>query len=63
VLRRWLHGRPGTGLVIVNAVLRATALGLAGCLALAGLLGPSALITTAVLARAHLRHEGFPQPQ
>jgi Major Facilitator Superfamily len=40
VLRRWLHGRPGTGLVIANAVLRAAALGLAGCLALAGLLGP-----------------------
>jgi hypothetical protein len=44
VLRRWLHGRPGTGLVIANAVLRATALGLAGCLALAGLLGPPAYV-------------------
>jgi DHA3 family macrolide efflux protein-like MFS transporter len=29
-LRRWLRGRHGTGLVIVNAVLRGTALGLAG---------------------------------
>jgi MFS transporter, DHA3 family, macrolide efflux protein len=44
VLRRWLHGRPGTGLVIANAVLRATALGLAGCLALAGLLDPPAYV-------------------
>ena len=44
VLRRWLHGRPGTGLVIVNAVLRAVALGLAGCLALAGLLDPPAYV-------------------
>ena len=37
-LRRWLSGRHGAGLVIVNAVLRAGALGLIGCLALAGLL-------------------------
>jgi len=44
VLRRWLHGRPGTGLVIVNAVLRAVALGLAGCLALAGRLDPAAYV-------------------
>jgi MFS family permease len=44
VLRRWLHGRPGTGLVIANAVLRAAALGLAGCLALAGLLDPPAYV-------------------
>src|SRR6266571_5017684 len=39
-LRRWLSGRHGAGLVIVNAVLRAAALGLVGCLALAGLLDP-----------------------
>ncbi len=42
VLRRWLGTHRwawhGTGLVIVNAVLRAGALGLIGCLALAGLL-------------------------
>jgi DHA3 family macrolide efflux protein-like MFS transporter len=37
-LRRWLVGRHGPGLVIVNAVLRAAALGLVGGLALAGLL-------------------------
>ncbi|HEY0998596.1 MAG TPA: MFS transporter [Streptosporangiaceae bacterium] len=37
-LRRWLVGRHGAGLVIVNAVLRAAALGLVGGLALAGLL-------------------------
>src|SRR3989440_1169610 len=37
-LRRWLSGRHGTGLVILNAVLRGAALGLVGCLALAGLL-------------------------
>ncbi|HEY7880335.1 MAG TPA: hypothetical protein VID31_05795 [Streptosporangiaceae bacterium] len=41
-LRRWLSGRRGTGLVIVNAVLRGAALGLVGCLALAGLLDPPA---------------------
>jgi MFS transporter, DHA3 family, macrolide efflux protein len=39
-LRRWLSGRHGAGLVIVNSVLRAAALGLVGCLALAGLLDP-----------------------
>jgi MFS transporter, DHA3 family, macrolide efflux protein len=39
-LRRWLSGRHGAGLVIVNAVLRAAALGLVGCLALTGLLDP-----------------------
>jgi MFS family permease len=39
-LRRWLSRRHGAGLVIVNAVLRGAALGLAGCLALAGLLDP-----------------------
>ena len=43
-LRRWLRGRHGTGLVMVNAVLRGTALGLAGCLALAGLLDPPAYV-------------------
>jgi DHA3 family macrolide efflux protein-like MFS transporter len=37
-LRRWLSGRHGAGLVVVNAVLRAAALGLIGCLALAGVL-------------------------
>jgi hypothetical protein len=37
-LRRWLVGRHGAGLVIVNSVLRAGALGLVGGLALAGLL-------------------------
>ena len=40
VLRRWLRGRGGAGLVFVNAVLRAAALGLIGCLALAHLLSP-----------------------
>src|SRR6516162_9457045 len=39
-LRRWLRGRRGTRLVFVNAVLRASALGLVGCLALAGQLDP-----------------------
>jgi len=40
VLRRWLRGRGGAGLVLVNAVLRAAALGLIACLALARLLDP-----------------------
>jgi MFS transporter len=44
VLRRWLRGRQGAGLVIANAVLRGAALGLAGCLALAGLLDPPAYV-------------------
>src|SRR5712692_59869 len=39
-LRRWLGGRRSARLVVVNAVLRAAALGLIGCLALAGVLGP-----------------------
>jgi MFS transporter, DHA3 family, macrolide efflux protein len=39
-LRRWLRGRGGAGLAFVNAVLRAAALGLIGCLAIAGLLDP-----------------------
>jgi MFS family permease len=37
-LRRWLRGRGGARLVFVNAVLRAMALGLVGCLALAHVL-------------------------
>jgi len=40
VLRRWLHGRAGVRLAFINAVLRTVALGLVGCLALAGLLDP-----------------------
>lgn len=44
-LRRWLSGRPGAGLVIVNAVLRAAAHGLAGCLALTGRLDPPGYVT------------------
>jgi hypothetical protein len=40
VLRRWLRGRGGARLVSVDAVLRAVALGLIGCLALAHLLDP-----------------------
>ncbi len=40
VLRRWLRGRGGAGLVLVNAVMRAAALGLIGCLAIAHLLDP-----------------------
>jgi hypothetical protein len=39
-LRRWLSGRRGARLVFVNAVLRAAALGLIACLALASLLDP-----------------------
>jgi MFS transporter, DHA3 family, macrolide efflux protein len=37
-LRRWLHRRRGAWLAFVNAVLRAVALGLIGCLAIAGVL-------------------------
>jgi MFS transporter, DHA3 family, macrolide efflux protein len=44
VLRRWLHSRGGVGLTFINAVLRACALGLIGCLALAGLLGPAGYV-------------------
>ena len=44
VLRRWLHGRGGARLTFINAVLRACALGLIGCLALAGLLGPAGYV-------------------
>ena len=40
LLRRWLRGRGGAGLVLVNAVMRAAALGLIGCLAIAHLLDP-----------------------
>jgi DHA3 family macrolide efflux protein-like MFS transporter len=43
-LRRWLHGRAGARLTFINAVLRACALGLIGCLALAGLLGPAGYV-------------------
>jgi MFS transporter, DHA3 family, macrolide efflux protein len=43
-LRRWLHGRGGARLTFINAVLRACALGLIGCLALAGLLGPAGYV-------------------
>jgi len=39
-LRRWLAGRGSARLAFVNAVLRGAALGLIGCLAVAGLLGP-----------------------
>ena len=40
VLRRWLRGSAGTRLAFANAVLRTLALGLAGVLALAGMLDP-----------------------
>lgn len=40
MLRRWLHGRGGALLAFINAVPRAAALGLIGCLAIAGLLDP-----------------------
>jgi DHA3 family macrolide efflux protein-like MFS transporter len=43
-LRRWLHGRGGARLTFINAVLRASALGLIGALALAGLLGPAGYV-------------------
>jgi MFS transporter, DHA3 family, macrolide efflux protein len=43
-LRRWLHGRGGARLTFLNAVLRASALGLIACLALAGLLGPAGYV-------------------
>src|SRR5579863_10403610 len=43
-LRRWLGGRGGARLAFVNAVLRAAALGLIGCLALAGLLSPAGYV-------------------
>ena len=43
-LRRWLGGRGGARLTFVNAVLRAAALGLIACLALAGLLGPAGYV-------------------
>ncbi len=43
-LRRWLSGRHGARLVFVNAVLRAAALGLIACLALAGLLDPAGYV-------------------
>ncbi|HXZ99074.1 MAG TPA: MFS transporter [Candidatus Binatia bacterium] len=40
VLGRWMRGRSGARLALANAVVRATALGLAAALALAGLLHP-----------------------
>jgi hypothetical protein len=43
-LRRWLGGRGGARLASVNATLRAAALGLIGCLALAGLLDPGGYV-------------------
>jgi MFS transporter, DHA3 family, macrolide efflux protein len=43
-LRRWLGGRGGARLASVNAVLRAVALGLIGCLALAGRLDPTGYV-------------------
>jgi DHA3 family macrolide efflux protein-like MFS transporter len=43
-LRRWLRGRGGARLTFINAVLRACALGLIACLALAGLLGPAGYV-------------------
>jgi MFS family permease len=43
-LRRWLGGRGGTRLASVNAMLRAAALGLIGCLALAGRLDPAGYV-------------------
>ena len=43
-LRRWLGGRRGARLASVNAMLRAAALGLIGCLALAGRLDPAGYV-------------------
>ena len=43
-LRRWLSRRRGARLVFVNAVLRAVALGLIACLALAGRLDPAGYV-------------------
>jgi MFS transporter, DHA3 family, macrolide efflux protein len=43
-LRRWLGSRGGARLASVNAVLRAAALGLIGCLALAGRLDPAGYV-------------------
>jgi MFS transporter, DHA3 family, macrolide efflux protein len=43
-LRRWLGGRGGARLASVNAVVRAAALGLIGCLALAGRLDPAGYV-------------------
>jgi MFS transporter, DHA3 family, macrolide efflux protein len=44
LLRRWLRAHRGARLAIVNAVLRAAALGLISCLALAGLLDPAGYV-------------------
>jgi MFS transporter, DHA3 family, macrolide efflux protein len=43
-LRRWLGARRGARLASVNAMLRAAALGLIGCLALAGRLDPAGYV-------------------
>jgi len=43
-LRRWLRDRAGARLAFVNAVLRAAALGLIACLAVAGVLGPAGYV-------------------
>jgi hypothetical protein len=44
VLRRWLRGRRSARLAFVNAVLRAAALGLIACLAIAGVLSPGGYV-------------------
>jgi len=44
LLRRWLRAHRGARLAIVNAVLRAAALGLISCLALARLLDPAGYV-------------------
>jgi MFS family permease len=44
LLRRWLRAHRGARLAVVNAVLRAAALGLISCLALAGLLDPAGYV-------------------
>ena len=66
-LRRWLAGRHGAALVIVNAVLRAVALGLAGVLGPAGLvalLGVSSLLAAwGVAGKYTLIADLFPAEQ
>jgi MFS transporter, DHA3 family, macrolide efflux protein len=44
LLGRWLRGRGGARMASMNATLRATALGLAGCLALAHVLDPTGYV-------------------
>jgi hypothetical protein len=51
-LRRRLSGRHGTGLVIVNAVLRCAALGLVGCLGFSSLSGDTSHSDHPVTLRA-----------